>query len=688
MGFQVSADTGGTFIDVVVQDPAGRQVIGKSLTTHDRVFRGLSSAIEVAAAQLDLTAETLLANTDLFIYGTTRATNAIVTRNIAKTALVTTAGFEDVLVLKEGGKQDGYDFTRQYPDPYIPRRYTFGVQERVNSEGLVVRELDEDQLRRTVTRIHDEGFEAVAVALLWSIVNPSHEQRIAQVLAELAPDVPVTLSHQIAPIIREYRRTSASAIDASLKPLMQHHFRQLEQDLRQFGYSGAVLVSTSMGGVMTIDEVIERPIHAARSGPSMAPLAGLNYSLAESLGGDMIVCDTGGTTFDVGLSRDGAVVHSRDTWIGPEWEGDLLGISSVDIRSIGAGGGSIAWVDEGGLLRVGPQSAGSEPGPACYGNGGLEPTLSDAACVLGFFDPEYFLGGRMKLHADAAELAVGKLAANLGLTVHETAWGILSLASESMVKAVHEITISQGLNPQECTLVAGGGAAGLNILQIANELGSERIVLPKLASALSASGMHFAHIVKEEAAARITSSDTFATEGVDAVLDALEQKLAEFAGKFSDNYPDYVVEFGVEARYKSQIWTIDVPLPTRRLAAEEDRAALFQAFHDLHERILAVRDPGSVIEFLNWHARVTVKLPRMTQEVAELERRTGEPDSVRKCYFGDEGFLETPVFKPEQLRPGTSVSGPAVIEEPTTTLVVYPGQAAEVTGSGNYLLHI
>jgi N-methylhydantoinase A len=234
MGYQVSADTGGTFIDVVVQDPAGRQVIGKSLTTHDRVFRGLSSAVEVAASQLDLSAKDLLAHTDLFIYGTTRATNAIVTRNIAKTALITTAGFEDVLVFKEGGKQDGYDFTKQYPDPYIPRRYTFGVQERVNSEGEVVHELDEEQLRQTAAQIRNGGFEAVAIALLWSIVNPAHELRVAEVLGDVAPGVPVTMSHQIAPIIREYRRTSASAIDASLKPLMQHHFRQLEKDLRDF----------------------------------------------------------------------------------------------------------------------------------------------------------------------------------------------------------------------------------------------------------------------------------------------------------------------------------------------------------------------------------------------------------------------------------------------------------------------
>ena len=689
MGYQVSADTGGTFIDVVVQDPTAKQVIGKSLTTYDRVFRGMSKAIEVAANEIGMSAKDLLAETDLFIYGTTHATNAIVTRKgLAKTALLTTEGFEDVLVLKEGGKQDGYDFSKRYPDPYIPRRHTFGVRERINSEGEVVLELDEKHLRETLNTIQEDGFEAVAVSLLWSVVNPAHESRVAELLAELAPGLPVTLSHKIAPIIREYRRTSAAAIDASLKPLMQQHFKQLEKDLREFGYKGAILVSTSMGGVMNIEEVIESPIHTARSGPSMAPLAGLNYSLQEGLGGDMIVADTGGTTFDVGLSRDGTVVHSRDTWIGPEWEGDLLGISSVDIRSIGAGGGSIAWVDEGGLLRVGPQSAGSEPGPACYGNGGTEPTLSDAACVLGYFDPDYFLGGRMQLDADAAEAAIGKVAAQLGVSVLEAAWGILSLASEAMVKAVHEITTVQGLNPQDSTLVAGGGAAGINIMQIASELGSRQVILPKVASALSASGMHFADIVKEESAALITSSDDFAEASVEKVLLGLEAQLEKFAGRFSDNYPDYAIEFGVEARYKGQIWAIDVPLESAHLSSESDQERLFSTFHDLHERVMAIRDPGSAIEFLNWRARVTVSIPRAQREFAVAAERVGSSSSTRTCYFSSTGKIETPVFKPADLVPGTRVSGPAVIEEPTTTLVIYPGMAAQVAATGNYLLHI
>jgi N-methylhydantoinase A len=687
MGFKVSADTGGTFIDVVIQSETSEKVIGKSLTTHARVFDGLSSALEAAAQELGLTAKEVLDDTDLFIYGTTRATNAIITRSIAKTALLTTEGFEDILLLKEGGKQDGYDFTKQYPDPYIPRSHTFGVRGRIDSAGGVVSDLDEEQLGRVLDEIGKQEFEAVAVSFLWSVVNPDHELRVEKHIAERYPDLPVTLSHQIAPIIREYRRTSAASIDASLKPLMQHHFRQLESDVRDFGYRGPILVSTSMGGVMSIDEVIESPINTARSGPSMAPLAGLNYSLAEDLGGDMIVADTGGTTFDVGISRGGQVVHSRDTWLGPEWEGDLLGISSVDIRSIGAGGGSIAWIDEGGLLRVGPQSAGSEPGPACYGNGGTNPTLSDAACVLGYFDPEYFLGGRMELDKDAAVAAISPLAESFGLTVQDTAWGILSLASEAMVKAVHEITISQGLNPQDSTLVAGGGAAGINIMKIAAELGSKRIVLPKVASALSAAGMHFADIVKEESSALITSSESFAADAVDRVLERLQIQLDEFAARFAREDIGHTIEFGVEARYKSQVWTINVPLPSGRSLEAADQAKLFDAFHDLHDRIFAVRDPESAIEFLNWTARVTVKLPRVELAHPVVPARVGSPSSTRECYFG-EAAVATPIYKPKDLTPGTKIAGPAIIEEPTTTLVVFPGMSASVADSGNYLLSI
>lgn len=688
MPYRISADTGGTFIDVVVGDETGRKTIGKSLTTHDRVSRGLLKAIANAAESLGVSPKDLLDGTDLFVYGTTRATNAIVTRNAARTAFIATRGFGDTLVLKEGGKHNGQDFSKPYPDPYIPRSHTFEVSERVAADGRVIEALDERDVRRVLKEIADREFEAIAVCLLWSVVNAEHEQLIGELIADELPGIPFTLSHDIAPVVREYRRASAAAIDASLKPLMQKHFTELERDLREAGYAGQLLVSTSAGGVMSIDEVVRAPINSAKSGPAMAPLAGVTYSLLEGCGGDMIVCDTGGTTFDVGLSRDSELVYTRETWLGTPWEGDLLGISSVDIRSVGAGGGSIAWVDEGGLLRVGPQSAGSEPGPACYGNGGLDATVSDAACVLGYFDPDYFLGGKMTLDRDAAERAVNTIAERLGISTRRAAWGILALATDGMVKAVHEITISQGLDPKESAVVAGGGASGLNILRIASELEATRVIIPKTVSALSATGMQFADILKEESSSCITSTDRFDFKAVNATLDALEHKLRDFASRMNVDDGDITIEYFTEARYAAQVWDLDVPLTSERFTSARDVEGLIKQFGAVHERVFAIRDDEAVVECLNWKARLTVTISAPPQpEVGPSVRQRPTASSTRPCYFGDDDtMVDTPIFKPEVLPPGAMVHGPAIVEEPTTTLVVYPGQTITVSPSGNYLL--
>jgi len=687
MPYQISADTGGTFIDVVIRDSEGREEIGKSLTTHDQVSRGLFKAIESAAEPFGLGVDEILSRTDLFIYGTTRATNAIVTRNVAKTALLTTQGFTDVLVLKEGGKLGGHDFSRDYPEPYIPRSSTFAVQERVTSEGDIALPLDEEAVRATLLTLKEDGYEAVAVALLWSIVNPSHEARIGELIKEILPAVPYTLSHELVPIIREYRRASATSIDASLKPLMQHHFLQLRSDLEAAGYDKQLLVSTSMGGVMSVDEVIESPIHTAKSGPAMAPIAGLAYSLAEGYGGNMLVCDTGGTTFDVGITRDSQQIYTRDTWLGGTWEGDLLGISSVDIRSVGSGGGSIAWVDDGGLLRVGPQSAGSEPGPACYGQGGSAPTVSDAATVLGYLNPDNFLGGRMALDVGAAALVFDELAAKLGINRYEAAWGVLALANDTMIKAVQEVATSQGLSAVDATIVAGGGAAGLNIMSIAKELGSQQVVLPKIASALSASGMHFADIVKEEACAYITSSARFDFKGVNATLDLLESRLDAFLERTGLQDGNASVELVAEARYQAQVWDVDVMLPLKRFNSEDDVERFVEEFHRAHERIFAIRDEGSAIEVINWKARLTVELPGGRADFDPAQPAVSEQSEIRHCYFGTSEPVPTRIYRPEHLRVGTTVSGPAIIEEPTTTVVIYPGMTAEVSTSRNYILH-
>jgi N-methylhydantoinase A len=425
-----------------------------------------------------------------------------------------------------------------------------------------------------------------------------------------------------------------------------------------------------------------------KSGPAMAPVAGKAYVTIEDLGRDAIVCDTGGTTFDVGLVRDGDLVYTRDSWLGRRWLGHMVAMSSVDVRSIGAGGGSIAWIDAGGLLRVGPQSAGAVPGPACYGAGGDQPTVTDACVVLGWFDPDYFNGGRMKLDASAAHRVVEKLANALGRSVPATAFAIITIANELMIKAIHEITVSEGVNPRESVIVAGGGAAGLNILPIARELGCSTTILPKTASAMSACGMQYSDIVFEQTRSRVTMSGSFDLDGVNAALAEIDAALERFRANLHGAERAIVhKEFLVEARYKSQVWELDTPLPVVRFRTPKDVAALVEAFHTVHDRVYAVRDEQSEVECVNWRGRIAMRLSKPPKPLRRrITARKPKPWARRAAYFGPDDLRKTPVFRGSELLPGAVIAGPAIIEEPTTTIVVYPKMSASVSPSGHYIL--
>jgi N-methylhydantoinase A len=549
--------------------------------------------------------------------------------------------------------------------------------------------LDEVQLKSILQRLKSDDFEAIAVSLIWSIVNPVHELRIGELISATLPDVPFTLSHRLLPIMREYRRASATAVDASLKPLMQSHLREMEQDLRSVGYTGEILISTSAGGCMHVAEISERPIHTLKSGPAMAPVAALSYAKAEALNQNIIVCDTGGTTFDVGLVRDGNLVHTRDTWLGARWVGELISMSTVDIRSIGAGGGSIAWIDDGGLLRVGPHSAGSVPGPASYGTGGIRPTVTDAAVVLGYIDPDFFAGGRIPLDSIAASRVVGDLAAKLGRPLLDTAFAILQIANELMIKAIGELTISEGLNPAESLVVAGGGAAGLSILAIARELGCSTVLVPKTASALSAYGMQVSDISTEHSATRLTSSRHFDVAGVNATLNQIDDELNRFVAGLPSARPDQIRKsYFVEARYQSQVWELETELPDRDIS-DGSVPLLTESFHQVHERVYAIRDDASDVEFVNWKGRVSV---RLRSEIANLETMPRPSIAAtqrrRPAFFGTGGAIEAPVYRGSELQPGASIDGPAIIEEPTTTIVIYPGMTAAVSAVGHFIIRI
>jgi N-methylhydantoinase A len=682
--YRIAIDTGGTFSDIVVSDKSGRLVLTKALTTPDRIFEGISEAIGYAALELGLAdGDELLAATDVLIYATTRSTNAILTEGTARTALLTTAGFGDLLIFREGGKLRPFDFRQAYPEPYIPRHLTFELDERTTSEGAIAVPLRREDVAARLTEIEALGVEAIAVSLLWSIANPAHEELIGEVIAEQLPDIPFTLSHQLNPIIREYRRTSSAAIDASLKPLMQAHLTDMEADLRAAGFAGELLIVTSFGGVLSVDEVRDRPIYSVNSGPAMAPIAA---KAAAAPLGDLIVCDTGGTSFDVSVVDGGEPSHTRETWLGELFTGHITGLSSVDVKNVGAGGGSIAWIDGGGLIRVGPQSAGSRPGPACYGLGGTEPTVTDACVVLGYIDPDYFLGGRMSLDREAARRAVAeRIAEPLGLPVQRAAWAILAIANERMVTAVKDITISQGIDPRDSTLVAGGGAGGMTMAMIADELGCDRVLVPPTVAGLSACGGLYSDIVKEFILSVRTDSGDFDYEGVNAALAQLDSDLDAFFDQFEVEGDVRVKQFIVEARYRYQIWELDIPL-AGPFEGPDDVARMVEDFHATHERLFAVREPEQRVECLVWKARATVRRPDPERRPRPVGVGEAEAKSRRLTWWGDDEPVEVGIYAGLDLARGAKVSGPAVVELPTTTVVVYPRWQLEVDEADNFHL--
>ena len=687
---RITCDIGGTFTDVVVSDESGRMTIAKALTQPANLFDGLRAALARAAAETGEPLAQLLGRTSLFIFSTTQATNAILEGTTARTAFLCTAGFPDILVRREGGSLRPYDYSREFPAPYVPRRLTLEIAERIGAGGEVIEQLDEPAAVAQLAHASELGVEAVSVCLLWSTANPAHELALGALIERELPGVPYSLSHQINPIVREYRRASGTAIDASLKPLMQRHLPEIAEGLIAEGFTGELLAASSAGGVVPMGELIDSPLWSVRSGPSLAPVAARTVAQAETGSGDVIVCDTGGTSFDVSLVREGDLVFTSETWLGEPFAGHLTGLSSVDVRSIGAGGGSIAWVDPGGLLRVGPESARADPGPACYGLGGTRPTVTDAALVLGYIDPDRFLGGKMALDVAAAETTLAGLAQELGIGSREAAHAVLAIANERMIAAIHELTVNEGVDPRDSTLVAGGGAAGLTIASIARELGCREVLIPRAAGVLSAFGGQHSDIVREMTAPHVTNSKEFDFDGVRRTLEGLRERIRAFEAELPQELAGEVSRrYFVEARYAYQVWDLSIPLEGDGVEDDVALERLIESFHDAHERIFAVREPGQKIELSQWKGRVTVGTakPPLAAERDELADETGATQG-RVAFFAELGEVEIAVHLGGELAAGTRIAGPALLIEPETTIVVYPGWTAHVSELGNYRLEL
>ncbi len=747
LAYTVTIDTGGTFTDLVLADEIRIRGLYKAPTTPEEPIRGLIAALEQAARAESCSVEALLAGTDSVVYATTHATNAILEGRTARTAFLATEGHRDVLLYREGGKLRPFDLTQPYPEPYVPRSLSFELPERILADGRIARPLDEGAVLRVIDRLGELEVEAVGVCLLWSIANPAHECLVGELLRERLPDVPFTLSHELNPKLREYRRASSTVIDASLKPLMGRHLRQVDARLRALGFRGEPLMVTHMsGGVLGLAEICDRPIHAVDSGPALAPVAGLAYAAATerssetAAGGasdvrsgegsaadpprfapagsvgwhDLLVVDAGGTSVDISPTRDGRVVYSHEKWLGERWRGHMTGLPAVETRSIGAGGGSIASVDADGLLCVGPRSAGAQPGPACYDRGGEHATVTDAALLLGALDPAYFLGGRMPLSVERARVAVERAVAGpIGLGVEDAAAAILAVFGESLRRFLSEMTIEQGLDPRDCLLVAGGGSAGLNIVGVARELGIDRVLIPRLAAGLSAVGGQFADVFSAFARSVRTTSGDPDREAIGAALDAIDRSVEAFFERVvdapsGDRPGQRRRELVCEARYANQLWELDVSLPSEWRGEEAaDWAVLAQRFDRLHRALFSVDQPGAPLEILGFRgeARVARRRPRGFDHDIEGEGGRDRSDDAqtvpvvpavpigrRRVRFAMSEAartapLETPVHRGDALAAGAVITGPAVIEEATTTILIDPG-ARVVAAPSHYMVAI
>ncbi|NQU03743.1 MAG: hydantoinase/oxoprolinase family protein [Syntrophaceae bacterium] len=685
-----AVDTGGTFTDLVVEEDSGKLHMFKTFTIPHDPALGIMNAVQLAAESMSLGMEELLGQGEMFIHGTTHATNAVITGNVARTALLTTKDHPDILVLREGGRIEPFNFSVPFPEPYIPRSLTFEVQERIGSEGQVIEPLDEETVVDIIGRLKELNVEAVAVCLLWSTVNPIHEKRVGKLLESYMDGVPFTLSSQLNPILREYRRASSAAIDASLKPLMSRYLGGLSNRLKEVGFSGRLLMLTSKGGIMDFEDMASAPIYAIGSGPSMAPIAGRHFAQLDTDADMAIVADTGGTTYDVSLVRRGVIPMTPETWIGERYRGHIVGFPSVDVKSIGAGGGSIAWVDEGGLLHVGPISAGAVPGPACYGQGGTRPTVTDASLVLGHIDPKFFLGEKMKLDLQLAQKAIEEeVSQPLGLNLLQGASAILSLATENMVGAIEQITIHQGLDPRRAILVGGGGAAGLNSVAIARRLGCPKVIIPEMGAALSATGSLISDLQADFRALFYTSTDAFDFRGVNGVLDSLISKCKAFIDGPGKRAVDSSTEIYAEARYNNQIWEIDLPIRALRFEKPEDVNLVRNDFDQTHEEIFAFRDLGSEVQFIGWRATARCKLSdRELGMLVQDKVYDSKEVASRPAYFSGIGLVETHVELFGKMRFSAPLKGPAIIESPFTTVVVDPGAEAFRTESGSLVITI
>jgi N-methylhydantoinase A len=695
----LGVDIGGTFTDLVLMDETGHITVTKALSTPGELQKGVFAAIEHAAFLRNLAPEDLLSRVTAFGHGTTQATNALIERTGARTGLLTTRGFGDTLLLQRlmgftaGVPVDrlGWYSRRRHPTPIVPRILTRELAERVDQGGNVLLGLNEGDVRRAVRDFIAAEVQAVAVCLLWSFRHPEHEQRVGEILAEMMPDAYVSLSSEVAPVIGEYERMATTALNSYLAPKVVSYLDQIEELLRQRGFTGTFSVLNSAGGVMPVAEAADRPVVLVTSGPTGGVLGSLH--LAKELGhANVITTDMGGTSFDVGLIVEGKPMLSTNHEAG----GFHITTPMVEIRAIGAGGGSIAQI-EGGLLRVGPESAGARPGPACYGGGGIHPTVTDADVVLGLIDPDGFLGGRMKLDRLAAAEAIRQqIAEPLGISIEQAASGIRRIVDAHMADTLREVTIGRGHDPRDFVLFAYGGAGPLHCAGFGSELGVEQIIVPFTSMAHSAYGAlvsdvnHSAErsVLLHGGGGGRPCHEGLSTKLIEEALQQLESSCLAAMRRAAIDESNITTMRTVSMRYRRQ--TNDLSVELRQGSVSSD--ALVRLINEFERKYESVYGAGSGlsqagIEITNLRVeavgktqRPELRRPNTTQQPVSRTRTLFEPTLNQ--------WVDASVYHWDGLPTDFRVAGPAVIEHPETALYLAAGQAAHLDRAGNIIIDL
>lgn len=685
--YRLGIDAGGTFTDFVLANRAtGTVDIYKALSTPEDPTEAIKNGLKLIATDLNVSEQDVISQCDLCINGTTVGLNALIQHKGAKVGLICTAGHEDSIEIRLGHKEDGYRYDQEYPPAVmlVPRYLRRGVRERVISDGSVRTEMNEQNVVDACHRFIEEEVEAVAISFIWSVLNPKHELRAAEIVQEMMPGVVLTVGSELYPQIREYTRTSTAITNAYLAPILKKYVTSVDQYFDHLGAANPVRYFQSNGGLAVGQLMTDRSVYAINSGPASAPQAAL--SVCAPFGHqNVITVDMGGTSFDITLAKDGVTNLNKNI----DFLRYRIGVPMIQVETLGAGGGSIGWIDEMGLLQVGPQSAGSNPGPVCYERGGTEPTVSDANLVLGYLNPAGLVGGSLPLNREASYNALSeKIARPLGISVEKAAHGIFTIVNNNMVNGIRRVTVERGYDPRDFVLVAAGGATGAHITALANEIGINTIIASKLSSGLCAYGQIISDVKYNYMAAipvRLEGEDTFTR--INSLFKEIETKGVEHLR--SDGFADKDIDIqrSMELRYVGQIHDCTVDIGSFEINGQTIEE-IKDAFHERHEQLFTYSERNNPVELVNIESTLYGRVERPNPASIKGDWRLDEAvKGKRDLIFDDNGTVTpTTIYDGAKIGAGHVIQGPAVIEETTATLVIEPGWKVDLHNSASYII--